>query len=314
MGYAARKSQTTKDLHKPWNQLVVPRSTGQPDESSDDEHASLRHSAHTTLLLDDSPLKARLQPWNHVCLQEYDAEAREKDARAFKALLREQDGDTGKIHPKDVIQSPSLSGIPPRHDSTTPRLDATLLAVIGVLEGVKYESNVAGWIRAGGLWGETDEEKGATIRLVEHENRAAEHISLDPPSVGGMKHGRDADDSQPCPSPPAKRARGKSPQTPAVASLANHMGLPLDGTGSPSLRPSVIPPPPFHGPAPVDPGLRDDSGDVPRAEGDEAKVPTAELQTLWFTHAATFDYWVCQGRKVLRRLEIEEKHGVTVEE
>ncbi|KAL0947946.1 hypothetical protein HGRIS_010575 [Hohenbuehelia grisea] len=31
------------------------------------------HSHHSTLLLDDSPLKARLQPWNHLCVQEYAA-------------------------------------------------------------------------------------------------------------------------------------------------------------------------------------------------------------------------------------------------
>lgn len=30
--------------------------------------------------------------------------------------------------------------------------DETLLAVIGVLDALKFESNVAGWIRAGGLW------------------------------------------------------------------------------------------------------------------------------------------------------------------
>jgi len=31
--------------------------------------------------------------------------------------------------------------------------DETLLAVIGVLDEIKQQSNVAGWIRAGGLWG-----------------------------------------------------------------------------------------------------------------------------------------------------------------
>jgi hypothetical protein len=30
--------------------------------------------------------------------------------------------------------------------------DPTLVAVIGVLEEIKKQTNVAGWIRAGGLW------------------------------------------------------------------------------------------------------------------------------------------------------------------
>jgi len=33
-----------------------------------------RHSALSSLLVDDSPLKAALQPWNHLCIREYDQE------------------------------------------------------------------------------------------------------------------------------------------------------------------------------------------------------------------------------------------------
>ncbi|KAJ6532069.1 hypothetical protein B0H19DRAFT_1081967 [Mycena capillaripes] len=37
------------------------------------------HGPHSTLLVDDSPLKARLQPWNHLCVGEYDAATRARD-------------------------------------------------------------------------------------------------------------------------------------------------------------------------------------------------------------------------------------------
>ncbi|KAJ6609596.1 hypothetical protein B0H10DRAFT_2225823 [Mycena sp. CBHHK59/15] len=43
-----------------------------------------RHSAHTTLLVDDSPMKARLQLWNHLCVREYGARGRARDLRALK--------------------------------------------------------------------------------------------------------------------------------------------------------------------------------------------------------------------------------------
>ncbi|KAF7336833.1 FCP1-like proteiny domain-containing protein [Mycena venus] len=40
------------------------------------------HGPETTLLVDDSPLKARLQPWNHLCVGEYDAVTRTRDRAA----------------------------------------------------------------------------------------------------------------------------------------------------------------------------------------------------------------------------------------
>jgi len=41
------------------------------------------------------------------------------------------------------------------------RYDPTLLAVIGILDEIKGQSNVAGWIRAGGLWGPYSSMAGA---------------------------------------------------------------------------------------------------------------------------------------------------------
>jgi len=68
----------------------------------------------------------------------------------------------------------------------------------------------------------------------------------------------------------------------------------------------MLSPLPSHGVTAV-PGLRY------TVEDDDAKTLTAETEPLWFNHAATFDYWVCRGRKALRQLNIEEEHGVTVE-
>lgn len=67
----ARKSQTTKDLSKPWASF----------------HELHRHSAYTTLLLDDSPAKVRLQPYNHLCVPEYNAEIRNRDLSVLDEWL-----------------------------------------------------------------------------------------------------------------------------------------------------------------------------------------------------------------------------------
>ncbi|KAF7312448.1 FCP1-like proteiny domain-containing protein [Mycena indigotica] len=112
-----QKTQTTKDLSKPWaffNPIKTPpptvvvyredggryspsvdvyASTSSPavppsslpitleveGEEEEIENKQYPHSAETTLLVDDSPLKARLQPWNHLCVAEYDAETRKRD-------------------------------------------------------------------------------------------------------------------------------------------------------------------------------------------------------------------------------------------
>jgi hypothetical protein len=202
------------------------------------------HSAHTTLLLDDSPLKAHLQPYNHLCIREYLAELRNADLafhaseqtrlRQHTARLEEQEakleereaklkdqeapstesevqsgasaspvtdgsepnGDEGDR--REVGGEPNEDGVgdeanevetevegvtagkrkrrrrlkkkkqtagqgeaPPTSDLAfpnvqtthipTPTYDQTLLAVIGILDHIKHESNIAGWMRHGGL-------------------------------------------------------------------------------------------------------------------------------------------------------------------
>ncbi|KAF8970946.1 hypothetical protein BDZ97DRAFT_1914399 [Flammula alnicola] len=95
-----KKTQTTKDLSKPWEKISslqtssttemasskAPHETPQSDSTftettADTANASepQRHSAMTTLLVDDSPAKAALQPWNHLCIREYVQEMRNLD-------------------------------------------------------------------------------------------------------------------------------------------------------------------------------------------------------------------------------------------
>ncbi|KAL4258247.1 FCP1 homology domain-containing protein [Pleurotus pulmonarius] len=109
-----QKTQTTKNLETPWKHFQASE--------------GVQHSASSTLLLDDSPLKARLQPWNHLCVKEYTSEMRLIDLQ----VLSEESTTSYDID--DYCDH-----------------DLTLLAVIGALDAIKWESNVAGWIRGGGL-------------------------------------------------------------------------------------------------------------------------------------------------------------------
>ncbi|EPQ53321.1 hypothetical protein GLOTRDRAFT_45955, partial [Gloeophyllum trabeum ATCC 11539] len=109
------------------------------------------HSARTTLLLDDSPRKAHLQPYNHVCIREYDASLRRADLEVLHAAREEErarkEDEEERARKEDGEQRART------RDDEAGTYDATLLAVVGVLDAVRAESNVAGWIRRGGLWG-----------------------------------------------------------------------------------------------------------------------------------------------------------------
>ncbi|KAG8961290.1 hypothetical protein FRC00_012723 [Tulasnella sp. 408] len=89
-----QKVQTVKNLDVVWNQLP--------------------YSVGNTLLIDDSPLKAHMQPYNHIVLKEYD----------HQLFVRRLDPEAPK--------------------------DDTLLSVIGLLSEAIRQSNVAHWIREGG--------------------------------------------------------------------------------------------------------------------------------------------------------------------
>ena len=59
---------------------------------------------------------------------------------------------------RPYTSDPSVSEAPGMALADTPQsaeepFDVTLLAVVGILDEVKHQSNVAAWIRAGGLWG-----------------------------------------------------------------------------------------------------------------------------------------------------------------
>ncbi|KAH9475518.1 putative FCP1 homology domain-containing protein [Psilocybe cubensis] len=248
-----RKTLTLKDLEKPWAELPLvssndpkpPSDRPPPPTSSSPTSDSVSlpngaaesdppattsqttHSARTTLLIDDSPLKAALQPWNHLVIPEYVQEMRNKDLKVAE-LVREkemvqdrtteqsQDKETGATVSEDLtdeikadaLSQPLSDAVPAPVEINAPsaasdshletsaadngpdatadtqsnralkrlqkkeagklkraeehakrisevvgdqKFDQTLLAVIGILDRVKWEDNVAGWMRSGGL-------------------------------------------------------------------------------------------------------------------------------------------------------------------
>ncbi|KAG9034433.1 hypothetical protein FRB95_013230 [Tulasnella sp. JGI-2019a] len=123
----ARKVQTVKDLNIVWKKLPF--------------------TALDTILLDDSFLKAHLQPYNHLILPEYDSDLCRRDA----SITQQHLASASKSDPSANDAGPNIEDMNLLEHSGDP--DQTLLAVIGILSAAVRQTNVSSWMRAGGLWG-----------------------------------------------------------------------------------------------------------------------------------------------------------------
>ncbi|KAF9231376.1 hypothetical protein BU15DRAFT_68384 [Melanogaster broomeanus] len=197
-----RKTATTKDLTKPWKLLPLDDSAGAPLSGSpapaELEESHIIHSALVTLLLDDTPRKALLQPYNHVCIPEYDSPRRQRDLQSLNTMEGPKEGKRSKKRRlRDEVDAAAVDHVDPaspRPDTdliisdslpsaslaslylTAEPFDVTLLSAIGVLDAIKLQSNVAAWIRGGGLWHtiEKSVEVGAVLDVEELSERAVQ--------------------------------------------------------------------------------------------------------------------------------------------
>lgn len=320
-----RKALTTKDLTKPWTLLPLgtnPAKTAVLSEvDCTAEQAGLApavaHSAMTTLLLDDSPHKARLQPYNHVCIPEYTSSFREKDLRQFhhekptqepkhrKRKQKTKESVSDQTEPAEILlpssaSDPTVIGSTSAHVeqssipiSPTERVhtssrssaepyDPTILAVIGVLDEIKKQSSVAGWIQGGGLWD--------IVPVAEAEREFIVTASAtDASIVEDLQLSTDPQEAQ---------------QLRAAQSLAIKQRNRAEQTAS----------------SPAQPVLTDDK-EVIQTGNDESTTADISVEHLpgagveragmWFSDELTLSYWVWRGRQALDSLGIEADHGVT---
>ena len=111
------KVQTTKNLETIW-------------WSAEDAY-----TARSTLLMDDTVLKARLQPWNLLQIPEYTRPERVNHGPYDSVTIKNDE------QPKEEEEE----------EAEPAQSDMTLLAVIGVLEELRNQSNIPAWIRGGNL-------------------------------------------------------------------------------------------------------------------------------------------------------------------
>lgn len=267
---------------------------------------------HTTLLLDDSPRKAELQPYNHICIPEYDGTRRKEDLQAFETekkltlqahhQIPDELGDTAVVHDLDemIAAGEDVKGEPvdnsdeqggkkrKRKEKKVKKAtvmaasvadflsgdpyDYILLAVVGILDEVKHQGNVAAWIRSGGLWGIT----------VESGHGDDDFAGF---SGGKMPNNTSQDEVG---LHEAKRTRG-----------LDEVPLHADPTGNDAIS-TTIPDRPIEPESVVTP-------DANISNSDKASSASAPM---WFENGETVRYWAGRGKKVLEEMGIPILHGI----
>ena len=201
-------------------------------------------------------------------------------------------GETSTLHP---FKAPEM------------RYDETLLAVIGVLDQIKHESNVAGWMRSGGL-----------LRVAH---------PLTPPSADGRLDEISKTEKRPAPSregspsgEPAKKRRIHNDPDDSDTELEIQ-------PPPPSSPPSNIPSSPqidetdITTPAEDDP-IREEDKKEQASTGIPLSPPPLSSalggaasgdvgpKDLWYQDHSVHRYWAERGRRALETLGIEIESGI----
>jgi hypothetical protein len=172
---AAKKSRTSKDLHKILNAFEdTTHGPALPDPF-------FQPQIYNTLLLDDSigdTSKSGSQPWNHIPLPPYELEHKKRDEDYVLRSARDVEADlTGKgrlcddsledlqadLRARVALLSATFGPDPLKfyHDVKAGRtverhIDVSLIAVVGILAELSDVMVVPAWIAAGGLLPDVD--------------------------------------------------------------------------------------------------------------------------------------------------------------
>ena len=161
------------------------------------------------------------------------------------------------------------------------KYDETLLAVIGVLDHIKHEGNIAGWIRQGGLLN-IDLVDTVQVTTVRRESPSAK------------------------PSPKKKR---KLEETRAISVEPGRDAQPPSSPASLPPRSSQVPE------SPSDNRLSSPCLASPEKDALHGQQPSTDetlnpSPTLWFERSVVLSHWADRGRRALTELDIEAESGI----
>lgn len=196
------------------------------------------------------------------------------------------------------------------------RFDETLLAVIGILDEIREQSNVSAWIRSGGLW-----------------------IDRRPPSVAGSSdasdssitavRGRTQSDDDAAEqekdgegqSPPKRHRKRRAETLEADSKPAGMQAVAeLAPTGNDAFT-RASPEASLSSPSADPAGDGSSRGTIAQQSGEDhapmtsnskaqGESETLSLAPMWFEDATTFQQWSDRGAAALEVLGIEVVHGI----
>jgi len=252
-----------------------------------------------------------MQPFNHLSLLPYTREIWLSDMHAAakdRLVVRREDQKTKNAYSR-VLES---------------GLDPTMLAIVGLIEEMKGESNVASWIRSGGVWhsssdgGQGGGEGGSQSPSATGSSGAESPVSPASTSVVSSS-------GSPLTSAPVSPGMDNEKKT-SVMTFVSSRSLPVSrsGSGRASAHPSGTPQ--FAQSLPPSLYAADWSSRT-HAQPNTAQYPHSHLDSRlqapqdkdekrhdnWFTDRANRDFWVHHGCAVLEEMGIEIRHGCSTE-
>lgn len=220
--------------------------------------------------------KNRKRKQKRVAKKEAMLKANEENSLESAKALRAAEMEEGEIDTVELTQEHESEEI--RLEALAPEMkyDETILAVIGVLDHIKHESSVAGWMRHGGL---------LKLDVAEDVSRLSKY----PDGSPAKKRKLDPTDSfNHTPSSPATLPPPSSPSHPN------------------EHPPSSTPTSPSHR---TEERAEEAETGVPLTFSDPSREPLPS-PSLWFERPDVMMYWADRGRRALQELNIPAESGV----
>lgn len=199
--------------------------------------------------------------------------------------------------------------------------ESTLLAVIGILDTLKYESNVAGWIRAGGLWGAkalAPRAETTGMGMLTGEERAVSPADLElEKEEEGAKEEAEAS-APPSSSPVSSQIKRQR----SIASEGDGPGLgnehdvkrtKFDWTAEAGVEAEEAPEADLNADLLANPIAGAEKVMGTGANKDVEAETGIEETKMWFEDEETVRYWIGRGRAALKELGIKERDGVCLD-
>lgn len=185
-------------------------------------------------------------------------------------------------------------------------LDPTLLAVIGILDEIKIQRNVAAWIRAGALWGPGREEDVAPAPDSDNDATSCDQVQIRgyQPDIEAAQSDNHTDETTGAGLVSNAAIQDDIGRDATTRKRAKHHGDDFDPNDASRLASDDL-----SKDREISPPGNDQTSRNPKSTAD-ATNDVGKVQLMWFEDSATLRYWVRRGKRALEELGLPIDHGI----